>query len=277
MVASPSRKVGFTLIELLVVIAIIAILAAILFPVFAQAREKARQSTCASNQKQITLAVLGYIQDYDETFPPSVTYLPYQNYWPYLIDPYIKGSISGGTTGPMSKNQPKSVYVCPDYQNSTPDPAFNGLSSARPLLNYSLNAYLCPAEPAPGGTIIAPSALASIESASNIVLFGETLGTLGYLDGKDTSYCNTSGCSEYHHSAWMNSRSRHTGGSIYAFSDGHVKWFRAPSSEYPQLTTLRSTVIAWQKCDTGRFSNPAGWFYPLSGTTPASGNGSICN
>jgi len=64
-------KKGFTLIELLVVIAIIAILAAILFPVFAKAREKARQSSCASNLKQIGLAALSYKQDYDETFPLS--------------------------------------------------------------------------------------------------------------------------------------------------------------------------------------------------------------
>ena len=61
---------GFTLIELLVVIAIIAILAAILFPVFAQAREKARTATCASNLKQISLGVLQYVQDYDESYPP---------------------------------------------------------------------------------------------------------------------------------------------------------------------------------------------------------------
>ena len=63
-----NRK-GFTLIELLVVIAIIAILAAILFPVFAAARDKARQATCASNLKQITLGVIQYEQDYDEMYP----------------------------------------------------------------------------------------------------------------------------------------------------------------------------------------------------------------
>src|SRR5689334_11522576 len=73
--ATPSRRTlgerrAFTLIELLVVIAIIAILAAILFPVFAKAREKARQASCMSNEKQIGLAFLGYTQDYDEKFPP---------------------------------------------------------------------------------------------------------------------------------------------------------------------------------------------------------------
>src|ERR1700760_1989216 len=63
------RREAFTLIELLVVIAIIAILAAILFPVFAQVREKARQATCASNQKQIGLGILQYVQDNDEIYP----------------------------------------------------------------------------------------------------------------------------------------------------------------------------------------------------------------
>src|SRR2546423_15081069 len=67
------RRGAFTLIELLVVIAIIAILAAILFPVFAQAREKARSATCLSNNKQIGLAVAMYLQDYDSTYPPQRT------------------------------------------------------------------------------------------------------------------------------------------------------------------------------------------------------------
>ncbi|MCS6919832.1 MAG: DUF1559 domain-containing protein, partial [Fimbriimonadales bacterium] len=89
------RRNGFTLIELLVVIAIIAILAAILFPVFAQAREKARQTQCTNNMKQNALAVLQYIQDYDERFPMSL-YQTTQNNQPCLftlynaIHPYIK-------------------------------------------------------------------------------------------------------------------------------------------------------------------------------------------
>src|SRR3569833_2553172 len=70
------RSTAFTLIELLVVIAIIAILAAILFPVFAQAREKARQITCTSNMKQIGLAMMQYVQDYDETYPLSLFNYP---------------------------------------------------------------------------------------------------------------------------------------------------------------------------------------------------------
>src|SRR5437588_7739 len=74
---------GFTLIELLVVIAIIAILAAILFPVFARARENARRTACISNVKQIGLAWMMYVQDYDETFPPSNTINGANAEWQY--------------------------------------------------------------------------------------------------------------------------------------------------------------------------------------------------
>ena len=92
---------GFTLIELLVVIAIIAILAAILFPVFARAREKARQASCTSNVKQIMLGVIMYAQDYDEMLPgrrkgtvgtPTFNCGANWALWPELITPYVKNT-----------------------------------------------------------------------------------------------------------------------------------------------------------------------------------------
>ncbi|NPV45515.1 MAG: DUF1559 domain-containing protein [Armatimonadetes bacterium] len=100
------RRKGFTLIELLVVIAIIAILAAILFPVFAKARAKARQTSCLSNQKQIGLALMQYIADYDETFPPAYFYLNGANsrggysQWSGMIMPYCRS---------------QQLFVCPEH------------------------------------------------------------------------------------------------------------------------------------------------------------------
>jgi prepilin-type N-terminal cleavage/methylation domain-containing protein/prepilin-type processing-associated H-X9-DG protein len=113
------RQRGFTLIELLVVIAIIAILAAILFPVFAQAREKARQTACVSNEKQMALGVLQYIQDYDEIYPMSqegfYTNPPgidtWANTWVVQIQPYVKSY---------------DVFRCPDDSVSTAVPGGNG-------------------------------------------------------------------------------------------------------------------------------------------------------
>src|SRR5262252_8356701 len=114
------RQAAFTLIELLVVIAIIAILAAILFPVFAQAREKARAITCVSNVKELGLGWLMYVQDYDETNPMTAQCCDDQGsqiYWQWMIEPYVK---NGGTS--QVRLNKTSIFICPNYLVPAPDP-----------------------------------------------------------------------------------------------------------------------------------------------------------
>src|SRR5579883_1379027 len=109
-------KRAFTLIELLVVIAIIAILAAILFPVFAQAKEAAKKTTCLDNVKQIGLAASLYENDYDDVIPLA----GYQNFvantpttWMFLLDPYVKSGYPDTTSREGGKGF--GVFQCPDY------------------------------------------------------------------------------------------------------------------------------------------------------------------
>ena len=107
--AASTRKKGFTLIELLVVIAIIAILAAILFPVFARARENARRASCQSNLKQIGLGLLQYSQDYDEKMTPlyvgeNTAASPVRD-WVTIVQPYMKST---------------QIFVCPSDNNNFP-------------------------------------------------------------------------------------------------------------------------------------------------------------
>jgi prepilin-type N-terminal cleavage/methylation domain-containing protein/prepilin-type processing-associated H-X9-DG protein len=118
------QRRAFTLIELLVVIAIIAILAAILFPVFAQAREKARSISCVSNLKQLSLSVLMYSQDYDEVFPTGLQNDWWDNTWYRITAPYVKNT---------------QVYRCPSDPLGTV-PA--GFTWAAPRLSYVSNGYM---------------------------------------------------------------------------------------------------------------------------------------
>src|SRR6266542_129694 len=101
---SRARTKAFTLIELLVVISIIAILAAILFPVFAQARGKARQAACLSNEKQIGTAITLYAQDYDETLPSCFS-------WGFAWTPGTKDRYIQQLTAPYVKNE--NIWFCP--------------------------------------------------------------------------------------------------------------------------------------------------------------------
>jgi prepilin-type N-terminal cleavage/methylation domain-containing protein/prepilin-type processing-associated H-X9-DG protein len=114
---SGRRSAGFTLIELLVVITIIAILAAILFPVFAQAREKARQTSCLSNQKQIGHAILMYAEDYDEAIVPvlAVGTDGTTTTWPFLLQPYLKNGQPASRDA--DQKSPEGVMACPSYSD----------------------------------------------------------------------------------------------------------------------------------------------------------------
>lgn len=121
----PRKASGFTLIELLVVIAIIAILAAILFPVFAQAREKARAITCLSNLKNIGTGAMMYVQDYDEMcVPPASGPSSSQTYWPVLVKPYIKNT---------------QVFWCPGL--GTPNTTGYSENIVGLISHYAINAW----------------------------------------------------------------------------------------------------------------------------------------
>jgi prepilin-type N-terminal cleavage/methylation domain-containing protein/prepilin-type processing-associated H-X9-DG protein len=128
---------AFTLIELLVVIAIIAILAAILFPVFAKAREKARQITCASNNKQIGLAFIQYVQDYDSKWPcvnaTTSTMYTYTGGWCNLLYPYTKSSNVFECPDDPNTHNPYQSYMMNYgiWNDNYNNPAMNGLNDAQ--------------------------------------------------------------------------------------------------------------------------------------------------
>ncbi len=149
---------GFTLIELLVVIAIIAILAAILFPVFARAREKARQTSCLSNVKELVLAIMMYSQDYDERLCGS--YLYYCGHWEIRIYPYIKAGSADSTYGRGG------IYACPSF----PGPfAFNPPVSFGPdYISYGYNYRYLNISYTEGGL-----ALAGIEKPTDTILIAD--------------------------------------------------------------------------------------------------------
>ena len=175
--STPQSK-GFTLIELLVVIAIIAILAAILFPVFAQAREKARQTSCLNNVKQIGVGFLQYVQDYDETFPLAdenglLRSAPYNNdlytaEWQNSTQPYIKNA---------------QVLRCPS-DKTTLSTAPNGKADAG-VSSYLYNGFLGTnvydpsvfANPPDQSTVLPAKKLASLKAPASlfVVLEGHRL------------------------------------------------------------------------------------------------------
>jgi len=205
---------GFTLIELLVVIAIIAILAAILFPVFAKAREKARQSSCLSNLKQIGLAFMQYAQDYDERLPTDWITLPggtpwTDRYsWRAMISPYMKNT---------------QIFSCPSdsytYSGALAGQCQNG-EGIIPGSYGDNTVHWASAAPHPPGTTYC--ALGQIALPAQLILAGDSTGgshqisyqadTLGFVRSDAGAV-------------------RHNDGANYCFADGHAKWLKPSAIE----------------------------------------------
>ncbi|NUQ00416.1 MAG: DUF1559 domain-containing protein [Armatimonadetes bacterium] len=217
------RSSAFTLIELLVVIAIIAILAAILFPVFAKAREKARQSSCSSNVKQIGVACMQYVQDYDENYPASLIGASggqgpvtrsgqFTTFWNNedLVFPYVKNV---------------QVFWCPSMR-----------STVSYTWNYGFNSRLCPDLRA-GGT---PIAMARVQAPANVFMVfdsGSYMITDPHLDGPTGDFWYFPGTAVGRNPASLSPplvgeaardfvSGRHNEGCNIAYADGHVKWMK---------------------------------------------------
>lgn len=217
---------AFTLIELLVVIAIIAILAAILFPVFGAAREKARQTSCASNEKQLGLAFLQYVQDFDEMLPGPVCNGPGEpcpsgsgvgRDWACLIYPYTKNP---------------RLYWCPS--STTNFQVYAG--------DYYNVSYVYNQDLVDGNITSAPGAMSRMTAPGMTVMLCEDEITKTFLlatvpNGNDpttlgdsylwpylaTGYLGGNGFQ--HQSAYASPYGRHSQGSNFLLCDGHVKWF----------------------------------------------------
>ena len=217
-----ARPSAFTLIELLVVIAIIAILASILFPVFARARENARRSSCQSNLKQIGLGVLQYVQDYDERFPlgvlPATTATtPYG--WADSIQPYLKST---------------QIFQCPSETNTPPDLS-TAAAQANPGAVAKYTDYW-------GNALALGNSQAAMNNVALTVFAGDGGGatTTGRYICNGTA-CTTDGSAPTANPATTTTASSGTPATINAgaqrhletvnilFADGHVKSLKGQS------------------------------------------------
>ncbi len=213
------RRRGFTLIELLVVIAIIAILAAILFPVFARAREKARQTSCLSNLKQIGLGILMYVQDYDEKFAISAGYrnldavnVP-RGYWVHAIMPYVAN---------------RNIFECPSDGSPTSAtyagvtiPASYGYNLCLSGDGYSsYHADRCVAGSPPTWD---PLKVGKVKSVTAMWMLSDCYITYPY---SLTHLRYTVGGNPWREIGYG---PLHNGGLNFCFVDGHAKWLQGRS------------------------------------------------
>lgn len=212
--AACSRR-AFTLIELLVVIAIIALLAAILFPVFGRARENARRSSCLSNMKQVGLGMFQYIQDYDEVYPAHYNGISGagRQRWPQLVQPYVKST---------------QIFNCPSRSDWEFKGDYTTAGTIAYGINYWLNNYYYPTVK-----------LSSIQNPVETVWVGEIRGLVKGADAVNTSAYQ---CYPSYFGA-VDNRSyptygfdipeapgrltnRHFDGLNVIWADGHAKWVR---------------------------------------------------
>lgn len=245
------RRHGFTLIELLVVIAIIAILAAILFPVFAQAREKARQTMCTSNMRNIGMAFLMYATDYDGKFPtpggqrlinPATGQCEFpQNGWVQSAGTGLGQDVGGiwPYVRQRSNNPGSNVWSCPNAI-----PGANNVFS--PGQNYVMNDYVRAGHPGQQFTRTACSTTSAgyfdgasdgmIERPAEVILVYEgAQRTNGSVARNGSIYFSLGATSAHPPIPVNNPTIYHFQGSNFIFCDGHVKW-RRPNTTWTAAT-----------------------------------------
>jgi prepilin-type N-terminal cleavage/methylation domain-containing protein len=212
---------GFTLIELLVVIAIIAILAAILFPVFAQAREAARRSSCQSNNKQFGLAFNMYMQDYDETYPPERT--TSATSWSNICNNQAQGNFYSWKTllQPYIKNY--ALEMCPSNSNNSQKDESNDPNNR---ISYAVNGALFPSNLLGGGGTFNDAML--VQPASTMFVLETAYGC------SDLGYWSFWGLPCV---VWGNF---HNNKQTWLFGDGHVKSLKLNQTWAPTRTSAPS-------------------------------------
>jgi prepilin-type N-terminal cleavage/methylation domain-containing protein len=251
-------KRAFTLIELLVVIAIIAILAAILFPVFARAREAARKTACLSNTKQVGTALMMYAQDYEETLPPPQlgTCPGLGCYgWADVVFPYIKNEKVFDCPSSIIRTQlipgvnPPRFYR--DFSSGGPDATTNAALPANVNYNYGVNAFAIAAGSPVGvggvfgqqaGTLAYPNLfLAAIPSPASTAAVAEGRGaTPWFLSQGAPAYVSVD--SQVHgrrHIANGDAALDKTAACMVVFCDGHAKFTNLSQSITPNVWSVR--------------------------------------